>query len=85
MFSGERGGQTNLEVEGHSRALHIRLVAGRRRSCSDAVQIVLVDCESRSTRRYVSNRLCHLVNGLLGDIAEVLVPFSFFSGREDTL
>jgi hypothetical protein len=44
--SPERGRETNLEVEAHSRALHIRLVYGRTRDCSEGVvRIVIVDCE----------------------------------------
>jgi hypothetical protein len=38
--------ETNLEVEAHNRALHIRLVHDRTRDCSEGVvQILIVDCE----------------------------------------
>lgn len=56
------------EAEAHSRALHIRLVDGRRRNCSEVVRIVLVDCGSQA----------------IGDMLEVPILFSSFSVREDS-
>ena len=86
VISPKGGRKTNLEVEAHSRALHIRPVDGRRRNCSEErCQIVLVGCGLRATRRFVSNRLHCTETGILGGILAVLILSSFFSGREDSL